>query len=335
MDDGKNHYKEESDRADQSEDEELSMLSEDGEDEMSEEVEEVIKEERGDLFDKYTVDAFHVRREATLLALVKRAFHQRVIVFFNEKKQCQRAHILFAIFGLKSAEVHGNMSQTERMAAIEKFQRGEIDYLLATDLVARGLDINGVKTVLNFSFPTEPKRYLHRIGRTARAGSSGVAVTMCNDEERKDLKKLSRKLNQNLHVYVMQNKIVKEMHEFLQNTIDPILHTIEVELQQDRELENAYKEAQRAENMIKYKADIMSRPRAEWHNSRKDKLTLQRESRKDLTHIKENFEKNLEHNKGKNKKEREKKREVKAKEKEKELINKGGSKFAADAETDR
>jgi ATP-dependent RNA helicase DDX27 len=174
---------------------------------------------------------------------VKRAFHQRVIVFFNEKKQCQRAHILFAIFGLKSAEVHGNMSQTERMAAIEKFQRGEIDYLLATDLVARGLDINGVKTVLNFSFPTEPKRYLHRIGRTARAGSSGVAVTMCNDEERKDLKKLSRKLNQNLHVYVMQNKIVKEMHELLQNTIDPILHTIEVELQQDRELENAYKEA--------------------------------------------------------------------------------------------
>ena len=87
--------------------------------------------------------------------------------------------------------------------------------------------------------------------------------------------------------------------------------------------------------MIKYKADIMSRPRAEWHNSRKDKLTLQRESRKDLTHIKENFEKNLEHNKGKNKKEREKKREVKAKEKEKELISKGGSKFAADAETDR
>ena len=95
--------------------------------------------------------------------------------------------------------------------------------MLATDLVARGLDINGVKTVLNFSFPTEPKRYLHRIGRTARAGSSGVAVTMCNDEERKDLKKLSRKLNQNLHVYVMQNKIVKEMHEFLQNTIDLIL----------------------------------------------------------------------------------------------------------------
>ena len=57
---------------------------------------------------------------------------------------------MFAVFGLKSAEIHGNMTQTERMESIEKFQRGEVDYLLATDLVARGLDINGVKSVLNF-----------------------------------------------------------------------------------------------------------------------------------------------------------------------------------------
>ena len=78
--------------------------------------------------------------------------------------------------------------------------------MLATDLVARGLDINNVKSVLNFSYPTEPKRYLHRIGRTARAGSSGVAVTLCNDEERKDLKKLCRKLGQNVAPYILQPK---------------------------------------------------------------------------------------------------------------------------------
>jgi len=81
--------------------------------------------------------------------------------------------------------------------------------------VARGLDINGVKTVLNCSFPTEPKRYLHRVGRTARAGSSGVAVTLCNDEERKDIKKFARKMNQNLHTYVIPAKQVKVMHEFI------------------------------------------------------------------------------------------------------------------------
>ena len=113
-----------------------------------------------------------------------------------------RAHTLFAIFGLKAAQVHGNLSQTERMDALERFQRGEVDYLLATDLVARGLDMPAVKAVLNFSFPTEPKRYLHRVGRTARAGSHGISVTLCNDEERKDIRHLCRKLNQNITPYV-------------------------------------------------------------------------------------------------------------------------------------
>ena len=80
------------------------------------------------------------------------------------------------------------------MDAIEKFQSGQVDFLLATDLVARGLDISSVKTVINFSFPTEPKRYLHRIGRTARAGRHGVSVTLCNDQERKEIKKITRKL---------------------------------------------------------------------------------------------------------------------------------------------
>ena len=112
------------------------------------------------------------------------------------------------MFGLKAVEVHGNMSQAERMDGIEQFQRGDVDYLLCTDLVARGLDIPAVKAVLNFSFPVEPKRYLHRIGRTARAGSHGVSVTLCNDEERKEIKKLLRKLNQNINTYVLQNKLI-------------------------------------------------------------------------------------------------------------------------------
>jgi len=78
-----------------------------------------------------------------------------------------------------------------------------VDYLVATDLIARGLDISNVKAVINFSFPTEPKRYLHRVGRTARAGQQGVAITLCNEEERKDLKKLSRKLNQNVNTFTI------------------------------------------------------------------------------------------------------------------------------------
>ena len=123
--------------------------------------------------DRYRMDPALVRRESTLLLLCLKAFKKRVIIFFNEKKQCSRVHALFAFFGLKSAEVHGDLPQEDRLGNVEKFQRGDVDFLLATDLVARGLDISAVKAVLNFSFPTEPKRYLHRVGRTARAGSHG------------------------------------------------------------------------------------------------------------------------------------------------------------------
>lgn len=177
------------------------------------------------------MDSFLVRREASLLLLAMKAFRKRVIVFFNEKRQCERMGSLFAMFGLKAVQVHGNLSQVERMEAVEAFQRGKVDYLLATDLVARGLDISAVKAVLNFSFPTEPKRYLHRIGRTARAGSHGVAVTMCNDEERKDIKKLIRKLGQNLMPYQLQHKHVKLLHEFISTRLDTIVHEIDLEQQ--------------------------------------------------------------------------------------------------------
>ena len=121
------------------------------------------------------------------------------------------------------------MSQVDRMDAVEKFQRGDVDFLLATDLVARGIDISAVKTVLNFTFPIEPKRYLHRIGRTARAGSHGVALTLCNDEERKDIKKLIRKLNQNLTTYMVSPKQVKQMHDFITSTLDPLIREIELD----------------------------------------------------------------------------------------------------------
>lgn len=110
---------------------------------------------------------------------------------------------LLTIYGFSAAEVHGNLTQADRLKSVEAFQAGQVDYLVATDLIARGLDISNVKAVINFSFPTEPKRYLHRIGRTARAGQHGVAITLCNEEERKDLKKLSRKLNQNVNTFTI------------------------------------------------------------------------------------------------------------------------------------
>lgn len=97
--------------------------------------------------------------------------------------------------------------------------------------------------MLNFSFPAEPKRYLHRVGRTARAGSHGVSVTLCNDEERKEIKKLLRKLNQKLLPFSLSHKLVKEAHDFITKQLDPVMREIQLEEQQDREIEQAYREA--------------------------------------------------------------------------------------------
>ena len=239
------------------------------------------------------MDPLLIRRESTLLLLCLKAFKKRVIVFFNEKKQCGRLHTLFAFFGLKSTEVHGDLTQEQRLQNVEKFQRGEVDYLLATDLVARGIDISAVKAVLNFSFPTEPKRYLHRVGRTARAGSHGQAVTLCNDEERKDIKKLIRKLNQKLLPYTIPPKLVKIAHDYISKTLDPMLREIQLEHQQDKEIERAYREAMRAENVIKYKDEIMSRPKTEWHKSFKEKKDLRKESKRDLKNVGSKFDESL------------------------------------------
>lgn len=76
--------------------------------------------------------------------------------------------------------------------------------MLATDLLSRGLDIQSVKVVINFGFPNEPKRYLHRIGRTARAGQFGTAITICDELERKELKRLTRKLSYKLNTYSLK-----------------------------------------------------------------------------------------------------------------------------------
>lgn len=153
---------------------------------------------------------------------------------------------------------------------------------MATDLVARGLDIPFVKTVINFSFPNEPKRYLHRIGRTARAGTSGVAITLCNDEERKEIKKLTRKLGHQVTPYTVQPKqIQKTFEKFTKGGLDSLIKIIGAWEAEDKEYQEALKDAQRAENMIKYKEEIMNRPKKMWHqgSANQDKKEAKKQSK--------------------------------------------------------
>jgi ATP-dependent RNA helicase DDX27 len=156
------------------------------------------------------------------------------------------------------------------MNSIEEFQRGDVDYLLATDLVARGLDIPNVKTVINFSFPNEPKRYLHRIGRTARAGMHGISVTLCNDQERTEIKKLNRKLGHPITPYTLQQKTVQKMFEQVVS-MDAMVKDLLIEEAGDKELQQGLMEARRAENLIKYRDEIQNRPKNVWLKNEKQK----------------------------------------------------------------
>ena len=115
-------------------------------------------------------------REAIVAALLTRTFHDRVIVFAQTKRQCHRMHVMLGLLGLKIGELHGDLSQTQRLDTLKRFKNEEIDILIATDIAARGLDIENVKTVINFILPNTLKHYIHRVGRTARVDQKGQLI---------------------------------------------------------------------------------------------------------------------------------------------------------------
>lgn len=118
-------------------------------------------------------------REAVLIAVCKTTstgFQNKTIIFFRSKMEAHRMKIVFGLLGISAAELHGNLSQEQRLDALGLFKDGKVDFLLATDLASRGLDIKGIEQVINFEMPNSFEIYLHRVGRTARAGKKGRLV---------------------------------------------------------------------------------------------------------------------------------------------------------------
>jgi ATP-dependent RNA helicase RhlE len=116
----------------------------------------------------------------------------RVLVFTRTKHGANKVAQELDRKGVRADAIHGNKSQGARQRALEAFKRGGIRVLVATDIAARGIDVAGVSHVINFDIPVEPESYVHRIGRTARAGASGVALSFCDREERGALRAIER-----------------------------------------------------------------------------------------------------------------------------------------------
>jgi ATP-dependent RNA helicase RhlE len=124
----------------------------------------------------------------------------RVIVFARTKHRANRVAEHLRKGGVEAEAIHGNKSQSARQRALQRFRSGEARVLVATDIAARGIDVDGVTHVVNYELPNEPESYVHRIGRTARAGAHGAALSFCDAAERPYLRDIERLTRQRLAV---------------------------------------------------------------------------------------------------------------------------------------
>ena len=131
-----------------------------------------------------------------LISILHKTQGQSVLVFSRTKHNADRIVRVLGKAGIGSQAIHGNKSQNARQSALENFKSGKIRVMIATDIAARGIDINELPLVINYDLPDVPETYVHRIGCTGRAGNSGTALSFCSQEERKlvnDIQKLTGK----------------------------------------------------------------------------------------------------------------------------------------------
>ncbi|XP_043712641.1 DEAD-box ATP-dependent RNA helicase 28 [Telopea speciosissima] len=228
---------------------------------------------------RLTEEVVRIRRmreaneEAVLLALCSKTFTSKVIIFSGTKLAAHRLKILFGLVGLKAAELHGNLTQVQRLDALDLFRKQEVDFLIATDVAARGLDIIGVQTVINFACPRDLTSYVHRVGRTARAGREGYAVTFVMDNDRSVLKAIAKRAGSKLRSRIVAEQSITKWSQIIEQTEDQIAAILQEE-REERALRKAEMEATKAENMIAHKDEIYSRPKRTWFTTEKEKKLL-------------------------------------------------------------
>jgi ATP-dependent RNA helicase RhlE len=132
------------------------------------------------------------RKLGVLLTLLASEEIARALVFTRTKRRADRLTRSLRREGVEAAAIHGDKAQNTRVRTLEDFKRGRTRVLVATDVAARGLHVEDIDTVINFDIPNEPETYIHRVGRTARAGASGTALSLCGADEREQLASIER-----------------------------------------------------------------------------------------------------------------------------------------------
>ena len=137
------------------------------------------------------VSVSHQAKLDSLLTELNAAQRGRTLVFVRTKRGAGRLVKRLGHHGISAAEMHGNRSQSQRQKALARFADGSVDCLVATDVAARGIDVDDVTHVINFDAPEDREAYVHRIGRTGRAGREGVGITFVLDEQARDVRRIA------------------------------------------------------------------------------------------------------------------------------------------------
>lgn len=224
-----------------------------------------------------------------VVGLCVRSFHEHTLVFLQTKWLAHKMRIILGLLGLKVAELHGNLTQLQRLEALEKFKKSEVDILVATDLAARGLDISGVKTVISFNMPTTLKSYIHRVGRTARAGKAGRSITLVGEKERKMLKEVVKNAQIPVKNRIISTEIIEKFRKKIESFEADIKDILKQE-EEDKELRIAEMQMKKAKNLIEHHDEIMSRPPKTFIKPNKSNKEKQDKKQKDTKNTKKKKE---------------------------------------------
>ena len=228
-------------------------------------------------------------RESMLLALVCRSFTTRVIVFFETKREAHRFFLLLTLNDVNACELHGDLGQTQRYLSLQKFRDNKVDVMVCTDVAARGLDIPGVQTVLNAEMPRSTSTYVHRVGRTARAGSSGRSVTLVSDARRKVMKDILKgnAVKTDESSQILSRTIKSSVISHYLKKIGSMERKLEEKGRQEKaqaKLEAAENEADRAVNMMVFEEEIKNRPVRTWYQTKEEKNAIKMRSKEEAQH---------------------------------------------------
>ncbi len=153
-----------------------------------------------DKIDQYILYVDKKDKKKLLAFILKDKSIDRALVFTRTKHGADKVVKDLYKDGVRAEAIHGNKSQNARQRALNNFKAGEIKVLVATDIAARGIDIDSLSHVINFDLPEVPETYVHRIGRTGRAGADGIAFSFCDEEEKDDLKAIQKLIGKQIPV---------------------------------------------------------------------------------------------------------------------------------------